>query len=223
MYAELKNERTYLILTMQRNPALEKVERLLGDRRVPIHEEYTENPTDITDEVFKNEPEWGDMDDWRMPYWNVNRLGMSCTVIGDKTIFIGGEHEDYYDPNFYVYNDVIVVTDETVRVYGYSYHVFPPTDFHCAIAIDDHIWILGNVGYYSREREVIQVCRLHVPTMKMELLDASGDAPPWINFHESQGHSCTLQEDGVSILLVTCNKEAWVLDTRNCIWTKQHQ
>ncbi|MFC4996057.1 hypothetical protein [Rubritalea tangerina] len=37
------------------------------------------------------------------------RFGMSETKLEDgRTILIAGEHEDYYDPDFFIYNDVIV-------------------------------------------------------------------------------------------------------------------
>src|SRR5689334_10441834 len=45
------------------------------------------------------------------PVWTFNRYGMSRTDLADgRAIFIAGEHEDYYDPDFYIYNDVIVRT-----------------------------------------------------------------------------------------------------------------
>lgn len=39
-----------------------------------------------------------------------NRFGRTETRLPDgRIVFIGGEHEDYYDPDFYIYNDVVVV------------------------------------------------------------------------------------------------------------------
>lgn len=200
--------------------SLDRVVRLMGDRRVPAKAKYTENPTDITDAVFKDDHVWESWNEWKMPYWNVYRMGMSCTVVGNKKIFIGGEHEDYYDPNFCIYNDVIVLENNTIRVYGYPQSVFPPTDFHRVILIADHIWILGSLGYQKRRKTSIQVCRLNITTMQMELMcDMVGEAPPWMDFHKSNGNSCTLQSDGCSIL-VTSGKHAWLLDTRRCEWRR---
>jgi hypothetical protein len=42
----------------------------------------------------------------------------------------GGEHEDFYDPDFCIYNDVFVhERDGSVAIYGYPESVFPPTDY----------------------------------------------------------------------------------------------
>ncbi len=152
------------------------------------------------------------------------RFGMSCTVLDDKTIFIGGEHEDYYDPNFCIYNDVIVVSNDnenpTVRVYGYPKDVFPPTDFHCSIVIGDYIWIVGCIGYSWQRGHKIQVCRLHVPSMQMETVVTTGPYNRKTNTNTitQTQNTCTLQDDGTTIK-VTVGKFVWNLDTQTCIWT----
>src|SRR5258708_2223735 len=44
------------------------------------------------------------------PGWCFDRFGQSSTNLPDgRTILIAGEHEDYYDPDFYIYNDVVVL------------------------------------------------------------------------------------------------------------------
>lgn len=65
------------------------------------------------------------------PDWCFKRNGMSKTAMLDgRVICIGGEHEDWYDPNFCIYNDVVVIrpkadeawvtTDSgSVEIYGY--------------------------------------------------------------------------------------------------------
>src|SRR5262249_22684232 len=75
------------------------------------------------------------------PTWCFDRFGQTTTKLDDgRTIYIGGEHEDYYDPDFYIYNDVVVVApDGTVAIYGYPRVVFPPTDFHSATLDGDRI------------------------------------------------------------------------------------
>lgn len=65
-----------------------------------------------------------------------------------RAVHIGGEHEDYYDPDFFIYNDVTVVgPDGSIKIRGYSRGVFPPTDFHSATLAGDAILIIGRLGY----------------------------------------------------------------------------
>ena len=43
------------------------------------------------------------------PCWCFRRFGQSKTELPDgRVVLIGGEHEDSYDPDFYIYNDVVV-------------------------------------------------------------------------------------------------------------------
>ncbi len=45
---------------------------------------------------------------WRGPDWCFDRYGMTRTHMSDgRIICIGGEHEDYYDPDFYIYAAVV--------------------------------------------------------------------------------------------------------------------
>ena len=72
---------------------LERIRHLmsLNDRRVPAEIEYPDNPTDITDMIFVDEPVWDyPHKEDQFPYWNVNRFGMSKTPFAGKTIYIGG-------------------------------------------------------------------------------------------------------------------------------------
>jgi hypothetical protein len=44
------------------------------------------------------------------PLWCFDRFGMSVTELPDgRVILIAGEHEDFYDPDFFIYNDVVVM------------------------------------------------------------------------------------------------------------------
>ncbi|KAL2150574.1 hypothetical protein VTH82DRAFT_7137 [Thermothelomyces myriococcoides] len=44
------------------------------------------------------------------PIFCFQRFGRTETKLPDgRIVFIGGEHEDWYDPDFYIYNDVVVV------------------------------------------------------------------------------------------------------------------
>lgn len=43
------------------------------------------------------------------PVWSFDRFGVSSTKLDDGCIIhVGGEHEDFYDSDFCIYNDVIV-------------------------------------------------------------------------------------------------------------------
>ncbi|CAM6089491.1 unnamed protein product [Calypogeia fissa] len=43
------------------------------------------------------------------PVWCFRRLGRTGTTLPDgRHVLIGGEHEDFYDPDFCIYNDVVV-------------------------------------------------------------------------------------------------------------------
>jgi len=42
--------------------------------------------------------------------WCFRRWGRTMTRLSDgRVVFVGGEHEDYYDPDFKIYNDVVVL------------------------------------------------------------------------------------------------------------------
>jgi hypothetical protein len=155
---------------------------------------YT-NPTLNTDRIFKNTHKLV-----LYPHWEINRHGMSCTDVGNVSIFIGGEHEDYYDPNFCIYNDVITVdASNTIAIYEYPIKIFPPTDFHKAIHQGNYIWIVGSVGYSEYRNPYIQMCRLHIPSMKMELIPAKGtNIPPWMAFYDSDNSA--ILEDNIIIV-----------------------
>jgi hypothetical protein len=81
--------------------------------------------------------------------WTFDRFGMSRTKLPDgRFIFVGGEHEDFYDPDFYIYNDVIVRTpDKDILIYGYPEQTFPSTDFHSATLVGSIIYLIGCLGY----------------------------------------------------------------------------
>lgn len=83
------------------------------------------------------------------PMWCFDRFGQSETTLPDgSVIHIGGEHEDYYDPDFFIYNDVTVVgPDGSIEIRGYGREVFPPTDFHSATLAGNAIVIIGCLGH----------------------------------------------------------------------------
>src|SRR5215208_5738202 len=97
------------------------------------------------------------------PTWSFDRFGQSVTELSDRrTVYIAGEHEDHYDPDFYIYNDVVVVhPDGAVDFYCYRKSDFPPTDFHTGTLVDETIVILGSLGYPDeRNGNDTQICVL---------------------------------------------------------------
>ena len=66
------------------------------------------------------------------PCWSWERFGRTTTTLPDgRQVFIAGEHEDSYDPDFYIYNDVVVQDARGgLEIYAYPEVAFPPTDFH---------------------------------------------------------------------------------------------
>src|SRR5256885_12843446 len=63
------------------------------------------------------------------PGWCFNRFGQSSTQLSDgRTVLIAGEHEDHYDPDFYIYNDVVILhPDRRMDIFGYPRKAFRPT------------------------------------------------------------------------------------------------
>jgi len=129
--------------------------------------------------------------------WNVDRYGQSLTALPDgRIVQIGGEHEAGFDPDFFIYNDVIVhkppATGSTDRrwdrrVLAYPEAVFPPTDFHSATLVDDEIIVIGCLGYPAqRLAKRTPVYALHVHSLQMRELKCTGDMPGWIFKHRAE-------------------------------------
>ncbi len=122
------------------------------------------------------------------PVWCRYRYGRTITELPDgKIIEIGGEHEDSYDPDFCIYNDVIVYPgDGTITILGYPQDVFPPTDFHSATLVGDYIYIIGNTGYmHERSYGETPVYQLCCKTYQITQVETTGIKPGWISRHEA--------------------------------------
>jgi len=120
--------------------------------------------------------------------WCFDRMGQSVTELPDgRKIYIGGEHEDHYDPDFYIYNDVVVEnTDGSIDIYSYPKDDFPPTDFHSTTFTDNKIIIIGSLGY-SDDRIVghTQLYQLDTTSFEIHNVNATGHSPGWIHDHEA--------------------------------------
>jgi hypothetical protein len=122
------------------------------------------------------------------PIWCFDRFGQSLTELPDgRIIEIGGEHEDSYDPDFCIYNDVVVHDGQgNFQIFGYPQAVFPPTDFHTATLVGDYIYIIGRLGYYqSRNYHKTPVYRLDCRSYQIEPV-VTTNSPGWIYKHRAE-------------------------------------
>ena len=131
------------------------------------------------------------------PCWSWERYGQSCTRLPDgRAVYVAGEHEDSYDPDFYIYNDVVVRhPDGRIELFVYADEVFPPTDFHSATLVAEDVYLVGSLGYRDRRRiGCTQVLRLDTRTWAVHAVATTGEGPGWIH-----GHRAVLGADGRSI------------------------
>jgi hypothetical protein len=122
------------------------------------------------------------------PIWTFERYGATRNELSDgRVVCIGGEHEDYYDPDFHIYNDVVVFgPNDQIEIYGYPKEVFPPTDFHTATLAADRIFIVGNLGYVKdRHPGITSVYKLDLSGYRISEMKTSGEMPGWISEHEA--------------------------------------
>ena len=120
--------------------------------------------------------------------WCFQRFGRTTTLLPDgRIIQIGGEHEDYYDVDFCIYNDIVVHQGNgKFTILGYPKHIFPPTDFHSATLVGKYIYIIGCAGYLDeRVYAETPVYRLHCHTFKIEKVETTGEKPGWISRHKA--------------------------------------
>ena len=123
------------------------------------------------------------------PVWCYQRFGSSLTPLGDgRFVQIGGEHEDFYDPDFCIYNDVVVHDGKgSFQIYGYPQGVFPPTDFHSATLVGNFIYIIGCLGYPEQRIEgFTPVYRLKLESWDIERIETTGEMPGWLHDHRSR-------------------------------------
>jgi hypothetical protein len=162
------------------------------------------------------------------PYWSWDRFGRTSTALTDgRIIHIAGEHEDAYDPDFCIYNDVVVeYPDGRREFYLYPKDVFPPTDFHSATLVGDAIVLIGSLGYRDMRRVGdIQVLKLDTRTLEISTVATKGDNPGWLSRHTAERISAT------SVLVVggnvqtandyEANKSNFELDLTTMTWQRR--
>lgn len=136
--------------------------------------------------AYRAREHFNDSDSFDGAVWCYDRFGSSLTPLKDgRFVQIGGEHEDYYDSDFYIYNDVVVHDGKgNFEIYGYPKDVFPPTDFHTATLVGNWIYIIGCLGYPDQRVDgKTPVYRLKVGSWKIEPVKTTGDLPGWIYEH----------------------------------------
>ena len=166
------------------------------------------------------------------PGWCFDRFGQTTTVLTDgREVFVAGEHEDSYDPDFFIYSDVVVRSPNgEVAIYGYSKDVFPPTDFHTATLLKGSIVLIGSLGYQEerRNKKETQVLELMLDSFAIHKIDVLGASPGWIH-----RHNAALSDDGQRITVfggmvdpgsaeksLKENVDDWVLDLGSWAWTR---
>lgn len=150
----------------------------------------------------------------REPVWCADRFGQSITFLPDgRVVLVGGEHEDSYDPNFCIYNDVVVQNpDGEIEIYGYPEDVFPPTDFHTATLVENRVWLIGSLGYFDKRHPgMTQVCTLNTDDLSIREVQTSGEAPGWISRHRAvQIGSKEIEVFGGKLIVKNGDKEDYI-------------
>jgi ankyrin repeat protein len=181
--------------------------------------------------AYQARQQFGDTNSLDQPVWCFSRFGMSFTELPDgRYVQIGGEHEDSYDPDFCIYNEVVVhQRNGDLEIFGYPEGMFPPTDFHTATFVNGYIYVIGGLGYRgSRAFSFTPVYRLNCASWTIESLPTR-QSPGWIYNHRTRveqssdivitgGKMCRLEggsEEHVE------NEATYRLNLPTLRWTKQ--
>ena len=132
------------------------------------------------------------------PCFSFQRYGQAKVILDDgRRVLIGGTHEDFYDPGFCIYNDVVVIEDDKVTIYGYPVNIFPPTDYASATLVGNEIWIIGHLGYREHRNEApTNVFILNIDDWSIRVAECHGNDPGSI-----WGHCAELSSDGKQLLI----------------------
>jgi hypothetical protein len=157
--------------------------------------------------------------------WNYDRFGTSRTILPDGGIvFIGGEHEDYYDSDFCIFNDVLHVDKSgKMQLFFYLERDFPPTDFHSATYWKGNIIIIGNCGYHNRrELDQTPVYQLRLTDFSIKKLHTKGTNPGWIYKHNAMERDGSIFVWGGTLAdskEVQESSKMYRLDLKTLIWS----
>ncbi|MBR8839759.1 MAG: ankyrin repeat domain-containing protein [Stigonema ocellatum SAG 48.90 = DSM 106950] len=160
-------------------------------------------------------------ENYNEPVWCYDRFGRTITELPDgRIIEIAGEHEDFCDPDFCIYNDIVVYTrDGNFQIFGYPEEIFPPTDFHSATLVGEYIYIIGNLGYDDqRITNETPVYRLDCKTFKIEKVETSGEKPGWISKHKaSYKETNKIYITGGKLCVMVNDEEEYVDNSLDCV------
>jgi ankyrin repeat protein len=170
-----------------------------------------------------------DDDGFKEPIWCFERFGRTTIKLADgRIVLVGGEHEDFYDPDFCIYNDVIVFEpDGGLRIFSYPEDVFPPTDNHSATRVGDYVYLIGNLGYQpARKPGFTPVYRLDLRDYRIELVATQGDMPGWISRHRARLVDNAIVIEGGEVFIaidegfdLVDNTASWRLDLSTGQWS----
>jgi hypothetical protein len=124
-----------------------------------------------------------------VPIWTLDRMGRTTSELSDGRVgYIGGEHKDSYDPDFCIYNDVVVLgPKDRIEVYGYPKDIFLPIDFHTASVFGNRIIIVGGLGYPDARRVGhTPVYELDLSGFRIAQIKTSRKVPGWIFKHRAE-------------------------------------
>jgi hypothetical protein len=164
------------------------------------------------------------------PIWTFDRMGSTSTKLPDgRTIHVAGGHEDSYDPDFYIYNDVVVISHgPRIEIYGYPREVFQPTDFQTATLVDNRMILIGGLGYPAdRCFGHTPVYALDITTYRIDKMEVSGQMPGCIHHHEAEYRApgivsvrsgLVLESAADGRLRTRRNSEEFELDLRSGVW-----
>jgi hypothetical protein len=166
------------------------------------------------------------------PVWCAQRFGQSLTLLTDgRAIQIGGEHEDHYDPDFCIYNDVFVhQPDGHIEIFCYPEDIFRPTDFHTATLSGESIYIVGGLGYLGARRfGETPVYRLDINTLRVHPIETKGEPPGWISKHRAvliSAHEIRILGGKISSLVggkeaYEDSSQAWIFDITSSHWRRE--
>ena len=239
----VRNESIYNDL---KNLSSQQIKEFLLSYQAFKHQRFgTHNPTDIINPFYEwvikyNLSAWDiqrnivdhshniDNRDTK-PIWCHARMGQSRTVLPDgRTILIGGEFEDSYDPNFCIYNDVTVIHPSgDIKAYNYPKSIFVPTDFHTATLVgsgdNQYIIIIGSLGYpEDRQYSYTTVYRLNTHNFKIEQV-AIRNSMGWVHGHKAVLKDNQIIVTGGQVLIddtapLLDNIDTWVLNLNTLIW-----
>jgi len=163
------------------------------------------------------------------PAFSFDRFGQSETELPDgRKVYIAGEHEDSYDPDFYIYNDIVVEFEGSYDFYLYPKEVFRPTDFHSSTIVGENIICIGNLGYYDeRQYRHTQVYMINTNNFHITEIQTTGELSGWIHSHRA-----VLSKDGQKIHISEGlidkgeggafyqNYDEWELDLKTWSWRR---